>query len=451
MQAASDFSSFATFKPIRSIFLLAFSFALFTQFAFAQDESASKAIELFQKGQDQHEKGDYKAAVDLYRQALEVLPEFPEAELQLGNALLALDLPLEAEKCFRRAIELRENWGLAWAVLGKLLLDKGERVEAETVLKKSLELEPNEPIALSALADARLSDFSKNKDKTPLIEILGIIAPLNKVARPTSILLTAEGAIHLALGDNEKAIENAKRALIADNKSTSAFAILAEAYLRTGNFDLAEKYTNSIALQNNSSQNNNPVRIISLRARIAAARGDSEEAIKILETALSGNKAIELQQLLSEIRSESTQSPEELEKQLSESPDNANLLGRLCKAYRVTDPAKAIDYCQKALEKDKSNLGYAIGLGAALVKAQKYDPAIRILTRVKEIAPDNSVVRANLATALFQSANFKPAAEEFFWLTQNGSNPTTAYYFLAICLDRLEDYPAALENYKRFL
>ncbi|HXF42703.1 MAG TPA: hypothetical protein VNK26_03110, partial [Pyrinomonadaceae bacterium] len=47
--------------------------------------------------------------------------------------------------------------------------------------------------------------------------------------------------------------------------------------------------------------------------------------------------------------------------------------------------------------------------------------------------------------------NFKPAAEEFFWLTQNGSNPTTAYYFLAICLDRLEDYPAALENYKRFL
>src|SRR6266700_8233436 len=65
--------------------------AMFSQVS-AQDtgDDGGDAVAIFNQGQDAHEKGDLKGAVELYQKALKITPEFPEAELQLGNAFLGL-------------------------------------------------------------------------------------------------------------------------------------------------------------------------------------------------------------------------------------------------------------------------------------------------------------------------------------------------------------------------
>jgi len=67
------------------------------------------------------------------------------------------------------------------------------------------------------------------------------------------------------------------------------------------------------------------------------------------------------------------------------------------------------------------------------------------------IAPDNSTVHANLATALFQLKRYPDAKIEFRWLTDNQPKQAAPYYFLAIVHDQLSEFPDAAANYQQFL
>ncbi len=116
------FSMISYFFHRRTFFLIALVVSIFAINSFAQNNEDEKdPVQLFNQGQDAHEKGDFKTAVKFYEEALKIAPEFPEAEFQKGSALQSLGRDAEAEKSYRRAIELRENWGLPMAGLGELL------------------------------------------------------------------------------------------------------------------------------------------------------------------------------------------------------------------------------------------------------------------------------------------------------------------------------------------
>ena len=53
-------------------------------------------------------------------------PDFAQAHLNLGNALLALDRLPEAAACYRRALELKPDFVEAHSNLGKTLQDQGK-------------------------------------------------------------------------------------------------------------------------------------------------------------------------------------------------------------------------------------------------------------------------------------------------------------------------------------
>src|SRR5580765_476054 len=99
--------------PICSFFLLLLlavaPVVLFPKLTFAQEDAPDDAVAVFNQAQDLHEKGDLTAAVKLYARALEIEPQFPEAEYQSGVAELGLGKTADAEKAFRRAIALRED------------------------------------------------------------------------------------------------------------------------------------------------------------------------------------------------------------------------------------------------------------------------------------------------------------------------------------------------------
>src|SRR5262245_45065178 len=68
--------------------------------AFPQSDDRSDAVAIFNRAQDLHEKGDLNGAVELYKGALKVIPEFPEAEYQCGVAHLGLNEGAAAESSF---------------------------------------------------------------------------------------------------------------------------------------------------------------------------------------------------------------------------------------------------------------------------------------------------------------------------------------------------------------
>jgi tetratricopeptide (TPR) repeat protein len=423
-----------------AVFFVSLSFSAIT---FAQeeiDEQESPVI-IFNQGQEAHEKGDLQAAINSYEKALKLLPEFPEAEYQKGIALLALRKTDEAEKSFRRAVELRADWTLPMASLGLLLTRKNQFPEAEKILLKAIELDGQNFPALAALTELRIA--SKTKPET-LRELLEKLKTLSIKANPTASVWASRGILENYLGDKPAAKTSLSRALEIDQRHLPALTERAEIALAEG--DSARALENVKILLANSP-NSPTVKI--LQARVYAETGKSDEALNILDSMQSSSPDVAA--LRDVILANSSTNAADLEKQLEKDAKNAFVLGRLCTILRTANPLKAIDYCRRASEAQPENINHAIGFGAALVQAKRYDEAVNLFRRLTEFAPDNFTVRANYATALFQLKRFPAAKAEYLWLTEKQPNLAIAFYFLGITHDQLGEYLDAMANYQQFL
>ena len=424
-------------KALTLIFALLLPLAAMVAHA-QSDEKAQQAVDLFNAGQDAHEKGDLASALKIYEKALELMPEFPEAELQRGNALVALKRPDDAEKAFRKALELREDWTLAMANLGSLLVDRGKYEEAEKLLTTSLESEPANQSALASLADLRLRT---NANESSLRDILVKLTEQAGKVRPTVALLTAKASVELRLKDLTGARLTAKRVLEIEPKNVSANLIAAEIALMERDPNLAETYIEAAATTTDETKR--------LRAVANRLRGKNADALAILQTIENPNESVTA--LIAEIRDGDVADLTGLEAKVQRTPDDANALTKLCHGFRVSNPAKAIEYCRRASEAEPNEIGHAIGFGAALVQAKQYDAAIGLFRKLLTLAPENATIRANHATALLQLKRLPEAKAEFRWLTEKQPDSPAAYYFLAIVHDQLGEYLDALANYQKFL
>jgi tetratricopeptide (TPR) repeat protein len=428
-------------KIFLSISILLLSLFLFSA-TFAQENTdEDDPIKIFNEGQSAHEKGEYETALKFYDKALEIVPEFPEAEYQRGNALLSLKKPDEAEKAFRRAIELRENWTLPMTSLGVLLIQKNEFDEADKILTKTIQLSGINFLAYSALTDLKLKTKAAPEE---LKQLLTKIQYLTTKASPTASLWASRAALERALGDKKSAKYSLNRAIELDPFDKLALAERAEISIGEGDYQSASEDANKLKQMSTDSAN-----VSFLLARIQAGKGDLEESAKIL--AAIKNPTTEMLMFRDKIKANSSQNVEELEKLLETDEKNAAVLGRLCNLLRAENPEKALDYCRRASESEPDNINHAIGYGAALVTAKKYPNAIELFKRLLEISPDNYTIHANYATALFQSKRFEEAKAEYIWITQKQPDLAITYYLLGITHDSLEEYLDAVANYQQFL
>ena len=186
-----------------------------------------------------------------------------------------------------------------------------------------------------------------------------------------------------------------------------------------------------------------------------ARAGRGAEALKVLD-ALDENQR-RLPEVVGRRRAiESPAVPEtedraELEKLLAEQPRNAPLLGRLCVLYRADDPARALGYCQRALEIEPKNVDYATGAGAALVQLQRFEEAVAILRKVVAVSPDYYAAHANLATALYQLKRYAESLVEYNWIVAAKPDLAVAYFFIATAYDQMGHFTEALAAYEKFL
>ena len=406
-----------------------------------EDDPVARAIAIFNRGQDAHQQGDLSAAIENYEKALKILPDFPEAELQRGNAFQALGKLDSAEAAFRRAVELREDWSLALASLGSVLVRKGQFVEAEKHLTAAIDLDEQNFPAYAAMTELRLR--TKADTKT-LSVLLARITLLTDKANPTASIWASRAALEMAVGDHKSAKASAARAVTLDPKSQFALATSADIALLENDPAAAELFIKRLEAMDAKSE-----MVIELRARVLISQDKSADAIRILDSIANPSpQVLEMKKRISGI---SVADPAELEKQLASDPTNASILLSLCNAYRRSDPQRALDFCRRASESAPSSLEPVIGYAGALVQAGKFEDAVVVLRRLLAIAPDNSTVHAQLGTALFQLKRYQEAKPEFRWLTERQPDNAVAYYFLGIVHDQLAELVDAAANYQQFL
>ncbi len=82
-------------------------------------------------------------AAACHRRALELKPDFAEANGNLGNALRDQGKLDQAIACYRRALELKPGFARAYGNLGNVLRDRGELEQAIGCYRRALELNPD--------------------------------------------------------------------------------------------------------------------------------------------------------------------------------------------------------------------------------------------------------------------------------------------------------------------
>ncbi len=414
----------------------------FSQEEFSQDANIQNdPIELFNKAQAAHAKGEFQTAVKFYREAINAQPKFPEAEYQLGNALESLNQTDEAEKAFRQALELRPDWTLAMSALGSLLVKTGNLSEAEKILTQAIKLNGMNFPAYEALTQIRLQNSAS---EIVLKDLLDKVQYLTTKANPPASVWASRGALERKLGLKDAAKVSINKALSIDPKNYFALTEKIELSLIEGDFDAA--IVNSKMFEQ-IAPNSEIAKI--LLAKSFALSGNSAEAMEVL--AKIQNPSKDAVNLKISIESASNEDIESLEKLLSDDKNNVAVLSKLCRLMRTENPQKALEYCKNASQLEPGNINYAIGFGAALVQLKRYADAVSLFRNLLNVSPENYTIHANLATALFQMQDFENAKIEYKWITKQQPDLAIAYYFLAISHDKLEEYMDAMANYQQFL
>jgi tetratricopeptide (TPR) repeat protein len=401
----------------------------------------SDPLVVFNQAQDAHEKGALENALKLYARAIELYPEFPEAEYQRATIFISLGRFDEAEKSLRRALDLRSDWSLAVAQLGALRVRQNRFDDAEKILNAAIEIDARNFPAYVALTELRLKTKASSAVLNDLLEKL---QKLSSNTNPNPSILAATGAVQRTLGDFAAAKINLTRALSLERTNGFALAERIEILLAEGDAKRAIEDSKALLTRNPAS-----LQAKLLLARSYADDGNNSEALKVLSSADNDNAdVVELKNSLTAL---ATTDVPNLEKQLETNPQNSTILSRLCTLTRTSNPTKSLDYCRRAAFAEPGNLAHAIGYGAALVQARQFDSAVNLFRKVLVIAPDNYTAHANLATALFELKRYGEAKIEYKILIEKKPDLAIGYYFLAITDDNLGEYVEALASYQEFL
>jgi tetratricopeptide (TPR) repeat protein len=412
-------------------------------------DAAADPNKLFEQGQNAHARGQLEKAIEFYERAIQVKPEFPEAEFQRGNALASLGKLADARTAFERAIELKKNWSMPYSALGALLFRQGKDQEAEKFLRQSLIYDAKNSAILRMLAEIR---FRAGDSK----EALALAQSATRDPDASIAAWVIRAMAERATGDRKSAQASLDHALELDGENLAALLERAELRLDEGQYDLAiADLTHADKLKPNDKQ---------IQSRIVFAyekAGRVEEAQRLaqsaglVQAAPAPDGTIKVVGSNEEIAAANSEDPAVARKALLEllkkNPQNAMLLAKLGASFRTDDPAQSLDYYRRAAALQPDNADYATGYAAALVQARRFAEAAGILQKVVSSAPNNYTAHANLATALYELKRYDLALPEYEWILQAKPDLVVAHFFIATAHDYLGEYVEALSAYETFL
>lgn len=225
-------------------------------------------------------QGDLDAAIDEFRAAVELAPDFVPARVNLAHALLRVGEPDRAIAELERSLELDATHDRALSLLAAIHVDEGRAEKALEIARSTTESHPRSAHARAALARA--------------LEATGNLEAARDAWRRASELspddpepLNSLGNTHERVGDWEEAARWYARALEADPRYAPAYNNLALQYQRLGRLDEArEVYEegrrrlpgSSVVLNNLATWHHQAARAARDAGLAAMAAGDVERA-----------------------------------------------------------------------------------------------------------------------------------------------------------------------------
>ena len=409
------------------------------------DETGADPVKLFDRGQEAHAKKEYERAVELYEEALQIKPEFAEAEFQKAAALVALKRIPEAEKSYRRAIELRRTWALPPAALGLLLVrTQGREREAEPLLRRALELDAKNLTATVALAELR----ARAGDAAESVTFWRRAAELKS---DDATLWVSLARAELGSKDAAAALKSFGRALDVDAANVDARLGRADLLIGSGEKERALEDVRALEALSKSDWK----LAVAVANRYGLA-GKKDEARRVFESlpaeAKQSEEGRKLHAALTDLPCEETaEARASLEQLVNSEPKNAAALACLGRLERTANPERSAELYRRAAEAEPRNVDYAVGYGAALVQLRKFAEAAGLLQRVVAAAPEHYEAHANLAAALFELKLYNRAVVEYKWIERAKPDLAVVHFFIAIAHDRMGEYEDALAAYETFL
>jgi tetratricopeptide (TPR) repeat protein len=303
-------------------------------------ESDSPDI-LYLIGEAQRMQGDYSEALKSYNQALQLSPGFAPAYLGRALASLALDSEAEIDEDLDRAIELDPNYAEARLQRATIALQVGDLESAQEDLEAAAELIPESPML--AYYRARFA---------------------------------------LQSGDRQEALEYARKAYDLDRTLLPAYLLLGEMAMANGEFELAQEVL-EIYLQYKADD-----------AKGWMALGQSYMEITGPEQAYDSL----IQAVMKEDVEAAMQAFDralELDKGLP-----GVYLYRAVTYLAMEEGQKAVNDLMSARRLDTSSFAVNLGLGRALLVADRVDDALSQIEGCEKLAAND----AQLAAVYYWSA-----------------------------------------------
>jgi tetratricopeptide (TPR) repeat protein len=119
--------------------------------------AGGEAWEWALRGEQHYKAGRYNEAIEAFKEAVRLRPNFAKAYNNLGSAYNSIGKYDEAIAALKQAIRLNPNIGLAYNNLGFAYMKKGKRDESVRLFKKAILLNPNLPDSYQNLGGAYIA------------------------------------------------------------------------------------------------------------------------------------------------------------------------------------------------------------------------------------------------------------------------------------------------------
>lgn len=319
---------------------------------------------------------DYNTAIRYYKQALQKHPHFLRAQKNMGLAYLQQQDYTNGAKALGKAVALGDGEGATYGLLGFSFMNLGQYLQAEGAYRQAIILDPGTNDWKEGLA--------RSLFEQELYEEANALFMGNVIENPNDSknwLFLVNG--YLGLNQPEEAATILEVVRRLGTATPANLSLLGDIYLNSQNFDLALETYKEAMDQGQGIEASTVLRT----AGIFASYGSFDEAADLvakIESTMSGKLTTEqnlslltLKAKVARARGDMAQAQQTLEQITSQDPTQGEALLELAKIYaQDSEPEKAAEKYKFAIKLEKFQVRALKEYGQFLVRQSEYGEAL---------------------------------------------------------------------------